>query len=346
MTACIFVCAVGMLDGNEGDRGVYASDSLEATLAAKAGDMDTRHVEEFLILSKTLNYTTAAQEAFIARPTLVEHIAELEGEIGCVLFSKCEGKLSLTPIGRRFVRTASLLLDRVECIVEEYRSLPDNFLSVRIASTNLPWLESYAYKACRALRERSPKKIVEIVSVAGPSSTVDALLDGSNDIVVSGFKSWRKDSSKAPFPDGISGFRLQSESIMLLMTEGNPLFAKKKLQAADLDGADIVLPPDIYRSYIRDGVAERFRERGAVVTMRPLSFGDHFEYFAGDFSESFGVVPATLIPRFGIDRRTECRAFELEDLRISTEFYVLYRDDFLEDETASLFVEELKAMAK
>lgn len=124
MTACIFVCAVGMLDGNEGDRGVYASDSLEATLAAKAGEMDTRHVEEFLILSKTLNYTTAAQEAFIARPTLVEHIAELEGEIGCVLFSKCEGKLSLTPIGRRFVRTASLLLDRVECIVEEYRSLP------------------------------------------------------------------------------------------------------------------------------------------------------------------------------------------------------------------------------
>ncbi len=76
-----------MLDGNEGDRGVYASDSLEATLAAKAGEMDTRHVEEFLILSKTLNYTTAAQEAFIARPTLVEHIAELEGgNRVCALF--------------------------------------------------------------------------------------------------------------------------------------------------------------------------------------------------------------------------------------------------------------------
>ena len=156
MTACIFVCAVGMLDGNEGDRGVYASDSLEATLAAKAGEMDTRHVEEFLILSKTLNYTTAAQEAFIARPTLVEHIAELEGEIGCVLFSKCEGKLSSTPIGRRFVRTASLLLDRVECIVEEYRSLPDNFLSVRIASTNLPWLKATRIK--RAARCESARR--------------------------------------------------------------------------------------------------------------------------------------------------------------------------------------------
>lgn len=308
--------------------------------------MDTRHIEEFLVLAKTLNYTTAAQEAFIARPTLVEHIAELEGEIGCTLFSKRDGRLALTPIGRRFVRTASLLLEQVGNIVEEYRSLPGNFLSVRIASTNLPWLESCIYKACRTLRERMPKRIVEIAPVAGASSTADALLDKSNDIVVSGYKSWEEGSSQSLFPTGVSGFRLQREPIMLLMTEGNPLFAKESLFAADLDGADIVLPPDIYRSYIRDGVVERFRERGAEITVRSLSFGDHFEYFTGDFSESFGVVPATLLPRFGIDRRAECRAFELEDFKISTEFYVLYRDDFLEDETAFLFVEELKSMAR
>ena len=308
--------------------------------------MDTRHIKEFLILAKTLNYTTAAQEAFIARPTLVEHITDLENEIGCTLFVKNDGKLSMTPIGRRFVRSASSLLEHIDDVVEEYRSLPDNFLSVRVASTNLPWLESYFYKACRALRNRTPKKTVEITPVSGASSTIEALLDGSNDIVVSGCKGWNKDSERILFPDGISGFRLQTEHIMLFMTEGNPLFDKERIRTADLDGCTMVLPPDIYQGYLRDGVAERFRAQGAEISMRCMSFGDHFEYFARDFSSSLGVVPMTLIPRFGIDRRAECRAFELEDLELTTDFCMLYRTDFLDDENARLFIEELKSMAK
>lgn len=308
--------------------------------------MNVRHLEEFLALSKTSNYTAAAQESHVSRPTLVEHMAELEAELGCTLFDKSEGRPILTPIGRRFVATATGLVATIADVVEEYRSLQGNYLSVRIAATNLPWLESSIHRAKRALEDMRPRKMVEIVATPGAASTVDALLDRSNDIVVTGRKNWEGCPSEAIMPCGVSGFELQTEPIMLLMTEGNPLFDKPDIEAKDLDGACLLLPPDIYNGYMRDGVAERFLKRGANVSLRPLPFGDHFEYFSHGFDKEFGVVPTTLIPRFGIDRRKECRVIELSDLKLATDFYVLYKDDFVEDETARLFIEALKDSAR
>lgn len=308
--------------------------------------MDLRHLQEFLALSKTLNYTTAAQKSHVSRPTLVEHMAELEAELGCVLFVKSEGRPTLTPIGKRFVATAANLVEDISGVIAEYRSLQGNFLSVRIAATNLPWLESFIHRAKRTLEEMDPRKMVEVVATPGAASTADALLDGSNDIVVTGRKNWKECRDETVVPPGVSGFELQTEPIMLLMTERNPLFGKPDIAAKDLDGSCLLLPPDIYNGYLRDKVAERFMEHGATVSLRPLPFGDHFEYFSHGFDEEFGVVPTTLVPRFGIDRRRECRAFELSDLKLATVFYVLYRDDFVEDETARLFVDALKNSAR
>lgn len=318
-----------------------------SSICSRGGSIvDARHLEEFLVLSRTLNYTAAAQESHVSRPTLVEHMTELEAELGCTLFIKNEGRPTLTPIGRRFVATAMGLVESISDIVTEYRSLQENYLSVRIAATNLPWLESSIHRAKRTLEEMHPRKIVEIVATPGAASTADALLDGSNDIVVTGRKSWEGCRSEAIMPCGVSGFELQTESIMLLMTEGNPLFGKPDIEAKDLDGSCLLLPPDIYNGYMRDGVADRFMEHGAKISLRPLSFGDHFEYFSHGFDEEFGVVPTTLIPRFGIDRRRECRAFELSDLKLATDFYVLYKSDFIEDETALLFIKALKDSAR
>ncbi len=77
--------------------------------------------------------------------------------------------------------------------------------------------------------------------------------------------------------------------------------------------------------YVRDGVADRFAERGAHVTLRSMPPGDHFDYFANGFDADVRVVPTTLKPRFGLDRREECRTFNLVDLPFVTDFYAIYR---------------------
>ena len=129
------------------------------------------------------------------------------------------------------------------------------------------------------------------------------------------------------------------------MTRGNPLFEASSINAADLDGATIMLPPDIYHGYLRDGVADRFAACGARIALQTMSFADHFEYFSYDFQEMFGIVPTTLVPRFGIDAREECRAFSLDDLPLETDFYAVYTDGFAASENGRLFVEEMQRIA-
>lgn len=48
--------------------------------------MNTTQLRYFMELSKTLNYSTAAQQLFITQPTLSRSIMALEDEVGAKLF--------------------------------------------------------------------------------------------------------------------------------------------------------------------------------------------------------------------------------------------------------------------
>lgn len=308
--------------------------------------MDIRYVKEFLTFAEELNYSTAAKKLYITRPTLSDHIRELEEELGCELVGKCQGKAMLTPAGRHFVHTGSCLLDTVQDIANEYRGFADNLLTVTVAQTNLPWLESILYRARHAVQKRYPAKRIDIETVTGPFSTTDALLDGTNDLVVAGFKDYISADARIGTVEGIQGFKLCTEDILLLMTRDNPLFEQSSICARDLDGAVIMLPPDIYRCYVRDNVVAHFLDCGARITLRTMDFTDHFEYNVYDFQDMFGVVPTTLLSRFGIAERRECRAFSLHDLALRTDFYALYTDAFASTVNGSLLVGEMKSLAE
>lgn len=308
--------------------------------------MNTCHLQEFLLFAKELNYSSAAKKLFITRPTLTDHLNELESELGCKLISKGQGRPALTPAGARFVQTANKLVKEWEDVCEEYQGMAENLLVVTIAATNLPWLETLLYKARRSIAGKYPSKRIDIVTDAGALSTLDALESHANDIVVTGCKSYLSKGDGSPLLEGVCGFKIRTETINLLMTQGNPLFEADSLKAEDLDGATLVLPPDIYQGYLRDGVIERFASRGARITLRTFEFKDHFEYFTYDFGEAFGVVPTTLIPRFGINEREECRTFLLEDLVLSTDFIAAFRKEFVETENGRLLYEEMKKLAE
>ncbi|MEG1246956.1 LysR family transcriptional regulator [Gordonibacter sp.] len=308
--------------------------------------MDTRYVKEFLTFAEEMNYSAAAKKLYITRPTLTDHLRELEEELGCELVGKCQGKAVLTPAGRHFIQTGSRLLDTVQAIADEYRGFADNVLTVTVAQTNLPWIETILYRARHAIQERYPEKCIDIETVTGPFSTSEALLDGTNDIVIAGYKSYVPQEERVELALGVQGFKLCTEEIKLLMTQDNPLFNKPSIAACDLDGAVFMLPPDIYRGYLRDGVDERFLEQGSRITLRTMDFSDHFEYFVYDFQDMLGIVPTTLISRFGIDERKECRAFSLADMKLNTDFYALFSNAFVASENGALLACEMKRLAE
>lgn len=307
--------------------------------------MDTRQLEEFLVLAQELNYSAAAKRLFITRPTLVEHIRSLEAELECKLVESDGKHIALASGGKRFVITAESLLKTWRETKDEYSSLSENLLTVKIATTNLPWLETLIYKARRSIHKTHPYKHIEIVTDNGPLSTIEALEERRNDITIAGYKEYLEEAERPELPQGIRGFPISIEEIKLLMTREHPFFEMGSIKTQDLDGQTFILPPDIYRSWSRDGMVDQFERRGTRVCLQTLDFSDHSEYFTYEFAANLGIIPTTLVPRFGIDQREEYRAFSLEDWSIRTRFYALFKEEFTETENGSLLYREMERLA-
>ncbi len=308
--------------------------------------MNTRFLEEFLILAEELNYSTAAERLFTARPTLVEHIRSLESELSCKLVLVRQRRVVLTAAGSRFVQTARELLKGWDAVVQEYSTLADNLLEVRVASSNLPWLETILFKARRSIHETYPYKRIEIVTDNGALATADALDKRENDIAVVGYKSYLCPDGMAPLPDGLCGFLLRTEEILLLVTQDSPLFGRDAVAVSDLDGMTFMLPPDIYASWTRDHVAGQLEQRGARVDLQTRDFTDHAEYFSYEFGRCLGIVPATLVPRMGIDEREEFHTFSLVDFTLQSSFFAVFKQSFVNSENGGILYEEMRRIAE
>lgn len=93
--------------------------------------MNLAHLYYFRKLVEVKNYSRAAEELFIAQPTLSLAVSSLERELGCILVKKRRNVLELTEEGEEFydaVVTATNALDNVtraikEQAAEEYGSI-------------------------------------------------------------------------------------------------------------------------------------------------------------------------------------------------------------------------------
>lgn len=79
--------------------------------------MTTERLQEFAVLSSTLNYSNAARILFITQSTLSRHIAEMEKELGFQLFKRTTRNVELTEAGRQFSFSISKLLKKYDTAI-------------------------------------------------------------------------------------------------------------------------------------------------------------------------------------------------------------------------------------
>ena len=64
--------------------------------------MDIQHLRYFLTVSRTLNYTKAAEELYISRQAVAQAVRQLETELQSPLLINRKNTLALTPLGQVF----------------------------------------------------------------------------------------------------------------------------------------------------------------------------------------------------------------------------------------------------
>lgn len=305
--------------------------------------MNTSYLHEFLVFCKSMNYSVAARELFCSRSALRQHIADLENELSVPLIEAAPSGHRLTPYGRRFLTEADDLARHVDDVLARMAALRRNLLVVSISNSSLAWVRSIFFAARNRVLADHPGGEVQIRSVAGTMTSLDSLLDGSNDIAVFRVKAGTGITSGAGPLAGVRAFKLTTEKICWFAGIANPIFRLPRIRKADLAGRKLLLTRDISESFRYD-LADRQGDGLFGMEVLTGDFTDYQEYYAGSFDDVIGSVPERFLERYGFYDRDDLRVIEIEDLAIRSDFYVAATETFLENPLANELFTEMERL--
>ena len=306
--------------------------------------MNVSFMKEFITFVKTLNYTKAANELFLSQPTLRAHIRAIECELGGPLVAKRDGQLTLTPMGRLFLKKARVIVADFDEMLEECNALARASTSLTVGFLELPWIEDLFVKARETFCDKHPEATVELLFSpkmnANVESVSECVVDMTTFPLVRTFD--KKDEvNQIELPGTLRSVFIDSQEVCFWMTSRNPLFGKDRLHAADLEGMTLVLGNTSNMNNARSRYAEYFSHHGVHIEVDNQPFSSYSDYFLQDSPDTFGIVMESVFasgrPREGF------RMFSVEEFSMVADLYILYDEQNL-NACASGYLEELKRL--
>jgi len=126
--------------------------------------MDSKKIEQFLILSDQLNYSKAADILNMTQPTLSRNIISMESELGVVLFDRTTTKMRLTPAGEYLAKNMRYASGHFHSMVQHALALQSGLSGrIRVGITKGQSLYT-AKRVLQAYHKRHPEIIFDLVS--------------------------------------------------------------------------------------------------------------------------------------------------------------------------------------
>lgn len=219
--------------------------------------MNTTHLHEFLVLSKLLSFSRAAQLLYISQPVLSKHIAELERELGTPLLKRSTHGVALTDAGRILAREGPELISKCSSALRRLRSPGiGEQTSVRIALSLEFSYSSHIRGFCRDFLSRYPD--IELI--------YDVHTDGA---VLHDFIDYDLFFSPCLFPDlpeNTSRLLSHHYGAHAFIPAGHPLMSKSTVSLHQLSGQTIIVPcaDDIFGPYVKNYMLAEKSSRGRV----------------------------------------------------------------------------------
>ena len=215
--------------------------------------MELNEIRYFLALSRTLNFTKAAEACHVSQPALTRAIRKMEDELGGLLFSRERSNTHLTELGRLIEPHL------VEVVTQtgEAKRTAARFLKLEKASLALGVMCTIApvkfVGFMARFKAENPGVDVTILE-AVPDQLCDLLVKGELDVALMA----RPDG----FPKPFRTLELFSERFVVACSAGHRFARKSNVAMAQLDG-------ESYLSRINcefyDFLGDRCREQGATL---------------------------------------------------------------------------------
>jgi DNA-binding transcriptional LysR family regulator len=213
--------------------------------------VDARQLRYFLAVVDAQGFSKAAEQLFIAQPSLSQAIAGLERELGVVLFHRVGRGVVLSDAGRHLVEPARQVirdLATAQATVDAVKGIARG--RVDLISMPSPGIEPLATLLGR-FTEAHPEITVSVDAAFTPAEVIDAVRTGAAEIGLLGGPDLVQAAELDVLP-------LADQPLMLITAPGGPFAGRDHVTVGDLGGHRLIAsqPGSLMRELVDDILAQ------------------------------------------------------------------------------------------
>ena len=195
--------------------------------------MDIDLLNEFIILSKCLNYSKAADQLYISQSVLSRHIQGLENQLGVDLFTRNKHSVALTPIGQIFAEDVEKVVQQYAKAMKHVQMSKDGALGEIEITTSYTLSSLFVYDFLPEFNRKYPHiKTTMKIEEGGPQIKKD-IEENKRDLSI--MLDWTENSS--PQLEHRTFFK---NNFYVFVGEGHPLSNQKEVSIEELSGVPMV----------------------------------------------------------------------------------------------------------
>lgn len=210
--------------------------------------MEFRKLQYFESVARWSNFTKAAEELYVAQPTITAAIKKMEEELGVPLFVRDKRRVLLTCEGEIFLKKVKDILLRVDQAVMDMQDLGNyqNWtVNIGIVPVSGAFLTSVLFKGFSSVYPQAQYKIMEL----GTYGIMEAIDREEIDI---GYVILRDEMEEK-----YDTCRVRKMELKVLVNIENPLAAKENLSVEEIAGEKLIYYPR--HSWIRQKMDIEFQ---------------------------------------------------------------------------------------
>ncbi len=194
--------------------------------------MDIRQIQNFLVLSQTLNFRIASEQINIVQPALSRQIQLLESELGALLFHRTKRVVTLTRAGAYFQTEARRILRDLNAVIDRTAQLHTGDAGeIRVTHASSA-MNTVVPGFLARLRQKWPN-LKTIADETSNYQQIEMMLRRETDIGI---------APNIIVPPEIETKILYKENFALLLPGRHPLSKKKVTDLSTLKSETFILP--------------------------------------------------------------------------------------------------------
>lgn len=190
-------------------------------------------IDQFLQVARHGQVRRAALESGLSQPAVTKCIQRLEQELGFPLFTRNRRGMALTPAAEQFLERVRALRGSLDEAIKEAADLHLGALGTLRAGVSPLYAKRLFVPAClRLLHERPAAHVSLMINLN--DALLAALRRGDIDLSLNALP--------AKLPEDLTAVPLLADDLCMVVRDGHPLLARRRVRLADLKGARWMLP--------------------------------------------------------------------------------------------------------